>query len=82
MFEGDIRMSSQQLVDYVRTNYQRNDRTVRVQPRTGGYHATDDKPQRGAATMTLPLWTFYKEGDDYLVPYVIDASIGKFNEYK
>ena len=78
MFEGDIRMSSQQLVDFVRANYELDDVIMR-QPRSLGYHDDDvdyNMPQRGGATMTLPIWTFYKEGDNYLVPYIIDGTIG------
>jgi len=76
MFEGDIRMSSQQLVDYVRANYERDDVIAR-QPRSLGDDGDMDYSMRqmGGATMTLPIWTFYKTGDNYLVPYVIDDTI-------
>ena len=74
MFEGDIRMSSQQLVDFVRANYERDDVIAR-QPRSLG-DMDYSMPQMGGATMTLPIWTFYKKGDNYLVPYVIDGTIG------
>ena len=78
MFEGDIRMSSQQIVDFVRANYERDDVIAR-QPRSLGDDDGDmdySMPQMGGATMTLPIWTFYKEGDNYLVPYVIDDTLG------
>ena len=83
MFEGDIRMSSQQLVDFVRANYERDDVIAR-QPRSLGDDDGDmdyNMRQMGGATMTLPIWTFYKKGDNYLVPYVIDGTIGYLQFY-
>lgn len=58
MFESDIAMTSQKMVDFVKSAYERG------------------LEGRGAATKTLPLWTMYGEGDNYLVPYVIDDEIG------
>ena len=58
MFESDIAMTSQKMVDFVKSAYERG------------------LEGRGAATKTLPLWTMYREGGNYLVPYVIDDVIG------
>jgi len=57
LFEGDIIMTSQKMVDFVQSAY------------------VDGMDKRGAATKVLPLWNMYKEGDNYLVPYIVNDAI-------
>ena len=64
MFEGDIILGDR-LNGYIRSNY--------LNP--GG--RVDTSVQRGAAG-SVPLWKMFPSGDNYVVPYILSSSIGKF----
>ena len=63
LFEGDIIVLNR-LDEYITSNYE-------------GLTNHKTKVKRGAAK-EVQLWNNKKEGNNFIVPYVIDSSIGNF----
>ena len=67
LFEGDIIVLNR-LDEYITSNYE-------------GLTNHKTKVKRGAAK-EVQLWNNKKEGDNFIVPYVISNTIGNFVLYK
>lgn len=63
MFEGDI-ILSEKVKEYIKRNYVNPSNVANVEAK--------------GATNVLPLWKMYPSGNNYIIPYDISSSIGKF----
>ena len=64
MFEGDIKVVGK-MVSYIENSYEKP------------YREINEDVQLTAGTAELPLWKMYNEEKNYILPYLIDKSIGK-----
>ena len=66
MFEGDIKVVGE-MVSYIENMYKKPPEEI------------NENLQLTAATAELPLWKIYSEEENYVMPYLIDKSIGMFS---
>jgi len=64
LLQGDIAMTNSQIRDHVTS--QTRDKNVVI-----------NSIQQRAVSSNLPIWTFYRRGSNYVIPYVISHEIGQ-----
>jgi len=67
LFEGDIKVVGK-MVSYIENSYEKP------------YREINEDVQLTAGTAELPLWKMYNEEKNYILPYLIDKSIGKMGK--